>query len=649
MCVPTTAAAGESGAAMAWGGNESGQLGSGNTTTALLPQEIGGLSEAVQVAGGEKHGVALLAGGTVMTWGNNEFGQLGNGTSEPRSLVPTSVGGLTEVTAVAAGGNFSLALRSDGTVVAWGENSHGQLGDGTTQNRNVPVPVSGLGEVVAIAAGRYFSLARLSDGKVVAWGRNNSGQLGNGTSEDSHTPVPVAGLSGVTAIAAGTGHSLALVEGGGVWAWGSNFGGALGDGGSGSNTEFSSAPVAASGLSSGVTSIAAGEFLSLAVLEGGGVMSWGLSQSGDLGDGANVNRTTPGPATGLTEAASVAAGSKDGYVLMRNGTEFSFGENLHGELGTGSHLNAESQNSNVPVRVCGMQEIGGIAGAFRAAYAHGVDNTTACPVVDVVSPGGGPLAGGTTVTITGTSFTDVRAVTFGATNAVEFSVNSPTSITAVSPPHSAPKEGEFPIKEVRVTVITGAGSSPVEGGCCAPFFSYYPPPSTAKIAPNKGPASGGTRVLITGTNLYNPTDVKFGAVQATKFEEAGTATGRVQAWAPPEPAGTVDVTVTTPGGTTPIVMKDRFKFVPVITSVAPSSGPKAGGTSVTVNGSGFAVGKTATTFKFGTAKATSVNCASTTECTMLSPAHAAGAVDIVATANKAVGAKTPPGDRFTYE
>src|ERR1700759_868896 len=124
------------------GSNDSGQLASGNFENRLLPMPVSGLSEVVSVVGHERGGLALLANGTVEAWGANDSGQLGNGTFGGTSLLPAPVSGLSEVTAIAAHGRFCLALLSNGTVVAWGANEHGQLGDGTTENRDLPVPVS---------------------------------------------------------------------------------------------------------------------------------------------------------------------------------------------------------------------------------------------------------------------------------------------------------------------------------------------------------------------------------------------------------------------------------------------------------------------------------------------------------------------------
>jgi len=153
-------------------------------------------------------------------------------------------------------------------------------------------------------------------------------------------------------------------------------------------------------------------------------------------------------------------------------------------------------------------------------------------------------------------------------------------------------------------------------------------------------------VTITGTNLIGVRAVKFGSVNATSFSVKSSTT--VKAISPPETAGTVDITVTTPNGTSAITSADQYKFgPPTITSLSPTGGPKAGGTSVTVTGSGFAPGTNATTFKFGVAAAKSVSCASMTTCTIISPAYAAGTVDVRATV---AGMKSPKvaADQFGY-
>jgi hypothetical protein len=160
-------------------------------------------------AGGD-FAVALVANQTVMAWGDNSVGQLGNGTTT-NSDVPVAVSTLTFIKGIAAGGSHAMALQRGGTVVAWGDNADGQLGNGTTTNSDLPVSVSGLRAVKFIAGGGSHSLA-LVNGAVMAWGDNSNGQLGNGTTTNSDVPVQVSGLSGVLTISAGGAFSMAQIR-----------------------------------------------------------------------------------------------------------------------------------------------------------------------------------------------------------------------------------------------------------------------------------------------------------------------------------------------------------------------------------------------------------------------------------------------------
>lgn len=176
----------------------------------------------------------------------------------PNLITPSPVQAATPVvTALKASESFAMALKSDGTVWSWGDNSYGQLGNGSTLGETVPVPVQGLTKVKEIATGPSHALALREDGSVWAWGQNGYGQLGNGTSNSNDIPVQVPGISNVIAIAAGSSHSLALTSDGTVWAWGNNANGRLGDG----TTSIRYRPVPISGLTN-VVSICAGYCIS---------------------------------------------------------------------------------------------------------------------------------------------------------------------------------------------------------------------------------------------------------------------------------------------------------------------------------------------------------------------------------------------------
>ncbi len=197
------------------------------------PFQITGLTDITAIANGLCHHLALRSDGTVWEWGFDSDGVL-NGDNpyevKHHETTPAQVTGLTDTTAIAAGNKRSLALKNDGTVWEWGENEHyGQAGDDTAVNKYTPAQVKELTGVVAITAGGSHSLALKNDGTVWAWGLNTHGSLGDGTMVDKYTPVQVKGLTGVVAIVAGGGHSIALKNDGTVWAWGENEYGQLGD------------------------------------------------------------------------------------------------------------------------------------------------------------------------------------------------------------------------------------------------------------------------------------------------------------------------------------------------------------------------------------------------------------------------------------
>jgi alpha-tubulin suppressor-like RCC1 family protein len=626
--------------AAAWGYNGSGQLGNGTTTLSRAPVPVQGLSNVIAVAAGGEHSLALRADNTMMGWGNNREGQLGIG-STANSHVPVAIANsatLPGVTAIAAGRKFSLALLKNGTVLAWGANEEGQLGNGKTAKVTSPATVKGLSGVTAIAAGDEFGLALLSNGTVMAWGAGGEGQLGNGKKNKATAPVAVKGLGGVTAIAAGGEFALARLSTGKVMAWGSNQSAQLGAPpeikhiGEGETEEVeiedSDVPVEVQSLS-GVTSVAAGAEHSLALLGNGEVMAWGGNGADQLGNGTTGGRSSiPTAVQGLGGVTAITAGVHHSLAILSGGSVVGWGYNPDGQLGNGSNL-----NSPLPVAVSGLGQVAGIAGGGSHSLSFGPPP----PSISGVSPASGPQEGGTPVTITGSGFGEASAVHFGAAGAGSFTVNSASSITATAPAGSG---------TVDVTVTTPVSTSAVS---TSDRFTYVPPPTVTKVKANKGPAGGGTAVTITGTNLTGATAVAFGATPAASFTVHSPTS--IEAVSPAATAGAVDITVTTPSGSSPLSTYDVFKYeAPTITALTPHAGPVAGGTSVTVSGSGFAVGTGATAFRFGRVGGTSVQCSSTSSCTFVTPAaKKAGVIEVKAVVGEAKSKLTPPADQFTYE
>jgi alpha-tubulin suppressor-like RCC1 family protein len=295
-----------------WGLNFWGEIGDGTTILRTAPVVVPGLTGITQVANGESHMLALDSTGKVWSWGSNRFGELGNGTTSQvagSNPTPVPVPGLTGVTQIAAGANDSFALRSDGTVWAWGINTKGQLGDGTTVNRDSPERLPGLAGITKISAGDVTSYAIRADGSVRAWGDNSQGLLGNGTAtEFSATPVAVLGLAGVTQISASSYEALAVAGStGAVWAWGANKFGAGGDGTT--TPHYTPEQI---GLS-GVSQVAAGEESSAAALANGSLMTWGEDEVGELGIGGKDTNAHPSPVLVRTLAgvSQVSAGGDD--------------------------------------------------------------------------------------------------------------------------------------------------------------------------------------------------------------------------------------------------------------------------------------------------------------------------------------------------
>ena len=333
----------------------------------------GFLVGVVASAGGEKHTCTLDDYGAVICWGSNLEGQLGDGESED-SLVPVQVEGLESgVAEIAAGYNHTCALLESGGVKCWGANSQGQLGDGSTVNKDTPVDVSGLlGGVTAITAGQQFTCAILSMGGARCWGVNSEGQLGDSSVIRKLTPTDVSGMSsGVTQIAAGGRHACA-VHLGDMKCWGHNGDGQLGDG----STTMRMSPVEVTGLSSVISQIACGGEHTCALLDSGTVKCWGNNAYGQVGDGSTEVKHTPTDVIGVSmgTVTMIAAGVEHTCAGRLSGPVFCWGNNVVGAIGDGSR-----DDRLEPVEVGGINDVRHVmAGDDHSCAVQGEEGLLLC-------------------------------------------------------------------------------------------------------------------------------------------------------------------------------------------------------------------------------------------------------------------------------
>ncbi|WP_413462855.1 Ig-like domain repeat protein, partial [Salinispora arenicola] len=436
-----SAAAGPPGTGLAWGNNSDGELGDGtnNGSSTPIAVDLPADTTITAIAAGTAYGLALTSAGTVLAWGDNSAGQLGDGTTTDSSTpVTVDLPAGTTITAVAAGDRHSLALTSTGTMLAWGENFIGQLGDGTTTRRSTPVAVdlpAGT-TVTAVAAGDRHSLALTSADTVLAWGDNSAGQLGDGTTTDSSTPVTVdlpAGTT-ITTVAAGAYHSLALTSADTMLAWGYNIFGQLGDG----TTTDRDTPVAVD-LPAGttITTVAGGARHTLAMTSAGTMLAWGHNNFGQLGDGTTTDRSTPvavdlpADTTITTTTTTVAAGAFHSLAVTSAGTMLAWGYNALGQLGDGT-----TTHRSAPVAVdlpAGTTITAAAGGDFHSLA---IVPSTSTTTLQVSPPNPTPDQPVTlTATVTCTASTPTGTVTFldgTKTLGTEPLPASPTAILTVT-------------------------------------------------------------------------------------------------------------------------------------------------------------------------------------------------------------------------
>jgi alpha-tubulin suppressor-like RCC1 family protein len=544
--------------------------------TAIIP--TGNYLVTGDISAGDNHNLYLQPNGSVWAWGLNSSGQIGDGTTTTRKS-PVQLTTLTGMEAVSSGTAYSLALKNDGTVWAWGLNTSGQLGDGTTTQQTSPEQLTTLSGMIAVSAGGSQSLALKNDGTVWAWGLNANGQLGDGTTTQQTSPEQLTTLSGMVAISAGTSHSLALKSDGTVWAWGKNNNGQLGDG----TTTQRTSPVKLTGIGN-IVAISAGASHSLALDADGNVWAWGDNNFGDVGDGTTTQRNSPVEIASLGGMTAIKASNLFSLALKSDGTVWAWGKNSNGQLG-----NNTTVEQNSPVQASGLTGAVVIsAGALHSAaitsngaiWTWGSNGngqlgvgTTASSLVPVpITPviGSATTATGTTgvaftYTITASSF----PTSFNATGLpAGLSVNTATGVISGTP------------TAVGTSSIMLSASNISGTGTATLTLTINPPPPEINSAAT---ATGTTGVAFSYTITASNSPTSFNATGLPAGLSVNTTTGVISGTPTTAGKSTVTLSATNAGGTeTATLTLTVNPPVPVITSATTATGTKGVAFSYTI-------------------------------------------------------------------
>ena len=343
--------------------------------------------DAAAVSAGAYHTCAVMSDGGLRCWGENSAGQIGDGSTTDRPT-PVSVSGLTSgVGSVDAGFNHTCSVSSSGGLKCWGYNYWGNVGDGSTTDQTLPVDVVGLGSGVAsVSAGGSHTCALTQAGSIKCLGYNLYGQLGDGSTTRRITPVDVAGLNAIAAtVSAGENHTCAVTAASALKCWGYNFSGQVGDG----TTTNRAIPIDVPGMDGGVLAVAPAGWHTCALTSGGGVKCWGRNSSGQLGDGTTTDRLAPVDVTGLSSGvAALVAGFDHTCAITSGGGLKCWGENGSGQLGDGT-----TTDRPAPVDVVGLDS--GVT-AVAPWFGHTCALTSAGGVKCWGSNSSGQLGDGTT-------------------------------------------------------------------------------------------------------------------------------------------------------------------------------------------------------------------------------------------------------------
>lgn len=316
-----------------WGNSGYGQLGLGNTTNYSSPKHVGSLTNWLKIGGGNYFVSAIKTDGTLWTWGQNSNGQLGLGNTTYYSS-PKQVGLLTNWSYISGAGvtYFNGAIKTDGTLWAWGYNGTGSLGLGDTINRSSPTQVGALTNWAAISCGSIHALATKTDGTLWAWGSNYFGQLGINTHYNNYSsPKQVGSLTDWAKVAGGNDFSAAIKTDGTLWTWGRGQYGQLGLGFSG----YRSSPNQVGALTNWL-SVSCSTYAMIAIKTDGSLWTWGSGTNGVLGLGNTTSYSSPKQIGALTTWTKSACGRYFAGALRSDGTLWAWGSGGSGQIGIGN-------------------------------------------------------------------------------------------------------------------------------------------------------------------------------------------------------------------------------------------------------------------------------------------------------------------------
>ncbi|RXR20916.1 T9SS type A sorting domain-containing protein [Flavobacterium amnicola] len=323
----------DGGAIFTWGRNNQGQLGLGTTGgTQNTPQQVGSDFNWQTISAGNSHNLVIKTTGTLWAWGNNADGQIGVGSNAARFNIPQQIGTDTNWSKISAGDEYCVAIKTDGTLWTWGDNTYGQLGDNSTADKNAPVQIGTATDWIQISAGTDHTLALKSNGTLWAWGRNNVGQFGTASPTSSLVPIQIGTDTNWSKIFAAREHSIAIKTDTTYWVWGGNTNGQFGN----TTTTSSATPTAITSFNNPLQ-ISKGHQHSIIIKQDGTLWSTGGNASGQLGNGNNTQQTTPVQENTLaTNWSFVSSKVSHTAALKSDGTLYTWGANLYGQLGDGT-------------------------------------------------------------------------------------------------------------------------------------------------------------------------------------------------------------------------------------------------------------------------------------------------------------------------